>query len=343
MPTLISMIQHFAESSYKYDDKKYEKILFDNENYSLVRQEAIKQIQDKNIIKSTNKTILNTQIAEAIEESLKNMKHFKDKVLGKEIYNEMANYLNENYCFNIDLTRVNETIIGTPEERCMYLLRQTEREYYRGERKNLTEISEELGCSRRALEKDIKKMTEQGFKLLGMNIKLVDEDKNILKMESTPHMVILMQNISQLLVLLEGLRAMEKVRAFNGYARNTACSIWNQLTEYTREKILDALEKLIEEGQDITWYFELDKESKEYSRFQTEVESCGGDPCSHLMHIGKNERLCNITYTDNEGKEATIHDCRVIHYHPYDGKAVLENLNGRYEIDDEKILEVEII
>ncbi|MCB2300254.1 hypothetical protein [Clostridium tagluense] len=78
-------------------------------------------------------------------------------------------------------------------------------------------------------------MTEQGFKLMGMNIKLVSEKQNVLQRESTPHPVILMQNISQLVVMLEGLRAMTRIKAYESSTNSTAVDIWNQLTEYTRD------------------------------------------------------------------------------------------------------------
>ena len=118
-----------------------------------------------NVIKTTQKKALNQQIAEAIGESLKEIKRFKDKILFKEVCLEMVEYLNEKYNFNVDIDFLNEEIIGTPEERCVYLLRETERQNFTGKRKSLTEIAEVLGCSRRVLEKDLKKMTEQGFRV----------------------------------------------------------------------------------------------------------------------------------------------------------------------------------
>jgi DNA-binding Lrp family transcriptional regulator len=343
MPTLRSMIEEFMESNFEYQDKKVRKILLGDEKYSLVMQAKIAGAMEKNIIKKMDKTMLSTYITEAVGDSLQSMRSFNDRIFGKEIYNEMAYYLNENYEYKIDLNSVNEVVIETSEERCLYLLRETERENNDEGKKTMTEIADELGCSRRVLEKDIKKMTEQGFKLLGMNIKLIDEDENIFKMGSTPHPLILMQNISQIFVLLEGLRAMEKISAFSSFARATSCSIWNQLTKYTKEKIMDAVEKLGENQQNITWYFDLDSESKEYSRFITEIESCEGNSSSQLMYLGKNGGLCNITYIDNKDSETTINECSVVHYHPYYGKATVKTLDGQYEIDDDKIVEIEII
>lgn len=342
MPTIKIMIERFKETN-KYEYKDIEKLLFGNEKYSLVMQEEIIKSLDKNVIKTTNKEELNRDISEAIEVSMDNIKIFKDKVSGKQIYKELASSLNTDYGFKIDISSLDDIVIGTSEERCVYLLRQTERQNYNGEIKTLRDISDELGCSTRALQKDVKKMTEQGFKLMGMNIKLVSEEQNLLQMESTPHPVILMQNISQLVVMLEGLRAMSKIMAYENSANSTAIDIWNQLTEYTRDKILDAVEKLDTNLDTMNWYNFIDREGKYHSRFLTEIENCNENPISQLMYLMKNGKQFNLTYINHEGAKATLCDCEIIKYLIDRHKLTIKNTEGTYEIVDEKIIEIDII
>ena len=233
MPTIKKIIEGFVEENGPYAFKgNLRCVLLGSEKYSFIKQDDLIRLLDRNIIKTTKKEDYNIDIALAINDSLKKVKAFKSKVFHKEIYDEFVQYINKNYGFKVDISNLNEQIFETSEERYVYLLRQTERENSNGKRMTLTEIADDLGFTRRQLEIDIKKMTEQGFKLLGFNIKLVDEKQSILKMESTPHPLILMQNISQLVVILEGLRSMEKIDTYRNSANSTAVDIWNQLTEY---------------------------------------------------------------------------------------------------------------
>jgi biotin operon repressor len=273
---------------------------------------------------------------------MKEMKVFKDKVSGKKIYKELSSRLNTDYGFKIDISSLDDIVIGTSEERCVYLLRETERQNYNGEKKTLREIAAELGYGTRALQKDIKKMTEQGFKLMGMNIKLVSEKQNLLQMESTPHPVILMQNISQLVVMLEGLREMSKIEAYENSAISTAVDIWNQLTEYTRNKILDAIEKLDTNADTMNWYDFIDKEGKYHSRFVTEFENCSENPISQLMYLMKNGKQFNLTYINGEGTKAILCDCEIIKYLIDSHELTVKNTEGTYDIVDEKIIEIDI-
>ena len=342
MPTIKSMIEKFKDI-YEYEYRDVEKILLGREDYSLVMQEEIIQILDRNVIKTTNKETLSYDISIAINESMSRIKNFKERVSGKKVYNELALKLNTDYGFNIDISDLNDKVIGTAEERCVYLLRQTERQNDNGERKTLRDISDELGCSVRALQKDVKKITEQGFKLMGLNIKLVSEEKDILQMESTPHPVILMQNISQLVVMLEGLRAMSKVQAYKNSSNSSAVDIWNQLTEYTRTKILDVVEKLDTNKDTMDWYDSIDREGKYHSRFLTEFENCGENPISQLMFLMKNEKQFNLTYVNDDGMQVTLCDCEIISYIIDKHKLTVKTPDGKYEILDEKILEIDII
>lgn len=341
MPTIKSMIERFKGIN-EYEYRDIENLLLGREKYSLVIQEEIIQILDRKIIKTTDKETLSYDISIAINESMNKIKSFKDKVSCKKIYNELALMFNTDYGFSIDISSINNKVIGTSEERCVYLLRQTERQNDNGGRKTLRDISDELGCSTRSLQKDVKKMTEQGFKLMGLNIKLVSEEQNILEMESTPHPVILMQNISQLVVMLEGLRAMTKIKAYENSANSTAVDIWNQLTEYTRTKILDVVEKLDTIKDTMDWYDSIDMEGKYQSRFLTEFENCGENPISKLMFLMKNGKQFNLIYVNDGGKQITLGDCQIIKYFINNHNLTVKTPKGDYEIIDEKIIEIDI-
>lgn len=344
MPTIRAMIEEFSISHRYERNKKTFKLIKVNEPYSLINQEEIASILDKNVIKSTPKDILNQQIKEAFEESFKKIKRFNDKVFAKDFYSDLADFLNQKYGFSIDVDFLNDILIGSPEERALYLLRETERMKTHGISSSLTEIAAELGCSRRSLEKDVQKITEQGFRLLGLNIQLVDDRNSVLKMESTPHPIIMMQNITQIMVMLEGLRAMASIKAYSNYAQHTAITIWNQLTEYTQNSILDALEKINEESDELMkWYLDLRRESNYHQKFLSEMQNSEGNISSQIMYIWKNQKSFNLSYADHDGNTKNLCDCQVAQHFVKDPRIRIKNPENQIVIDIEDILEIDIL
>ncbi|MBV1756483.1 MAG: hypothetical protein KMY55_01445 [Dethiosulfatibacter sp.] len=343
MPTIRAMIDEFPKGRYEYNMMAY-KLIEGNETYSLINQEEIGTILDKNVIKSTPKDILSQQIKEAFEESFKKIKRFNLKVVAKMIYNDLADFLNRKYRFTIDMDFLDDILIGSPEERALYLLRETERMNTYGQTSNLTEIAAKLGCSRRSLEKDVQQITEQGFKLLGLSIELVDENNSVLKMESTPHPIIMMQNITQIMVMLEGLRAMERINAYHNYAQHTAITIWNQLTEYTQNSILDALERINEESDELMkWYLNLERDSKHHQKFLSEMKNSEGNFSSQIMYLTKNQKYFNLTYKDHDGNIRNLDDCIIERFHISESGIRIKNPDTQLKIDVEDILEIDIL
>lgn len=340
MPTLRKMITDFNETRYR--ENREQDLLVGNEEYSLLQRQEIMDVLDRNIIKTTKKDLLNPQIQEAIEESFKSLKKFDLKVLAKGVYQEFADFLADNYGFSIDLSDMAKAMIGSPEERWMYLLRETERSQQGEGKMKIAQIAEKLGCSRRSLELDVKRITLAGFKLLGQNIQLVDEENSVLNMQSTPHPLVLMQNISQILVLFEGLRAMEKIQAYRTFAHYTAINIWNQLTEYAQNKVLDALE-LMGQDAEIGWYLNLRDESNKVNRFFSETKMSESDPMSQLMYLAKNQMPFNLVYLDKQGERIELQDCTVRYFNPMAHEVTLATPFGEHQLHGVEIIEIETL
>ncbi|NLY45368.1 MAG: HTH domain-containing protein [Tissierella sp.] len=325
MPTIKRIIEEFVENnrySYSHGLKNIDQIVNGSKEFSLLRQDEILKFLDRNIIKTTNKAVreeMGLCIEEAIESSFEKMKKLNDKAQGKEIYSNLVEYLNTNYQFNINIDELHDEVIGSPEERCVYILRETERANDSGEKRSLTEIASKLGCTTRTLQQDVKMMTEQGFRLLGRNIKLVDDWDEVLDMKSTPHPIVMIQNISQIMVMLEGLRNMESISAYRNYARSTAVNIWNQLTEYTQDRILDAIELLNRDSGDIIkWYLNLKREGQEHRSFQSEMSN-------------SEENIINAK------------DCMIEGFDVGNDLVKLRFLDSVFELREEDIIEIDIL
>lgn len=350
MPKFEKMLDGFMKQSHHYENYNGEDVegFLGKGPETLRGQEEIEPILTRNIIATTRKEILNVQIQEGIENYIKGKKGFKDKVDFRKIANNLVDYLNGYYGFEIDLTNLNSLPFGSREERCVYLLRNTERRLQgeADEDNGLRTIAEELGCTPRALQKDLKHMTEQGFKLLGVNIELVDNREKLLNMDSTPHPIILMENISQLVVMLEGLRQMSSIKGYKEYAKLTALSIWGQLTDYARSKVKKAV-VLFSEEKDIAqikdWYRRLESEEKYRTRFISEIEMSDKSIETKLMYLGKSEERFDISYKADSGEILELNGCSVYRFHVRGEKVQLHTMQGECELNVSQIQSIECL
>ncbi len=341
MPTIKDILQEYTETT-SLDHDKCQQLITGNHVFSLVQQEEMTDLLNRKLTKNRPTNLLNQQLKEAIASSVIKIKKQKDKSFSKECYTHLVDFINQKYSFSIDLYNVKHLFIATPEERVVYLLRETERRKKLGKTSSLTDISQELGCSRRALEKDIKKITEDGFKLLGLNIQLLEEEERVLDMRSTPHPIVLIQNITQILVLLEGLRSMENIQAYRSYARETALSIWNQLTEYAQNKVLDAIENFHEKSEImIQWYLDLGDEKTYNQRFISERRNSQGDIRSQLLYYGKSGEGFNLIYKNKKNQEQIIHQC-IINRLDIEGETIcVRSPQGEIEVEIDTIIDLE--
>ena len=108
------------------------------------------------------------------------------------------------------------------------------------------EVAEKYLVSEKTIENDMKALRE-GISVMDQEIRLSDVQLRNRKVTaiSTMHPLFLAQNLTQIICMLEGLRRMEDDWAMQSYARNTAVSIWCQLSDYARERISGTLVDLM--------------------------------------------------------------------------------------------------
>ena len=91
------------------------------------------------------------------------------------------------------------------------------------------------------------KALREGISVMDQELRLSDVQLRNRKVTavSTMHPLFLAQNLTQIICMLEGLRRMENNWVMSSYARNTAVSIWCQLSQYARERIRGTLVDLM--------------------------------------------------------------------------------------------------
>ena len=201
------------------------------------------------------------------------------------------------------------------------------------------EVAEKYLVSEKTIENDMKALRE-GISVMDQEIRLSDVQLRNRKVTaiSTMHPLFLAQNLTQIICMLEGLRRMEDDWALQSYARNTAVSIWCQLSDYARERISGTLVDLM--GLDANWYERISCEAEMRSgkMFYNEKES--SDRFGLLMYAMKGGIPCCIRYIDNDKACEVRGTIKELHGNTIRVSQVPENEELR--IDKKQILEIEV-
>lgn len=169
----------------------------------------------------------------------------------------------------------------------------------------ISELPDLLWQSSRTIEGDLAKLQGRdgdALQVCGREF-IVDEmsrSRGRMDFGSTVHPFFLTCNLTQVIVTLEGLKEMCKKPEYKGYALPMAQSIWEQLSDYGKERIYFVTENLL--NQEVSWYKTLD--GKDSHSFHTERE-CSQMGEHVLIDCLKNgeKRTCVIEYGDATHKE----------------------------------------
>ena len=131
------------------------------------------------------------------------------------------------------------------------------------------------------------KALREGISVMDQELRLSDVQLHNRKVTavSTMHPLFLAQNLTQIICMLEGLRRMENNWVMSSYARNTAVSIWCQLSQYARERIRGTLVDLM--GLDAGWYERISHEAEMHSGTMFYNEAEASDQYGLLMYAMK--------------------------------------------------------
>ena len=168
------------------------------------------------------------------------------------------------------------------------------------------EVAEKYLVSEKTIENDMKALRD-GISVMDQKLSLSDFRLRNRKVTavSTMHPLFLAQNLTQIVCLLEGLRKMEESSwTLQSYAKASAVSIWLQLSDYARKRILETLVGLMD--LDCSWYETLDREAgrRPEKMFYNEVES--GRGFGLLLYAFKGHIPCSICYISPEETSCNI-------------------------------------
>ena len=194
--------------------------------------------------------------------------------------------------------------ISNSFERLMYIAK-----FLHDPERKISELSDELWQSSTTIQGDLSKLRgidDDPIQIYGKVFKINEtkRSKGKIASASTVHPLFLTPNLTQIIVMLKGLKAMSENRHYANYARNTAADIWEQLSDYAKKRIHYVLSDLMPD--DLSWYESLERTD---NHFCTEYECSVNNDV--IVDTIKNGKTCFVQAI--EGNEPVIyHNCRIV-------------------------------
>jgi hypothetical protein len=192
-------------------------------------------------------------------------------------------------------------------ERLLYIVKYLQD---RQDRDAIPDLENVLLTSKRTIEEDLS-ILRKGTEIFGRSFRAdgIERHSGRIDFSSTIHPILLTPNLTQVLIMLRELKKVcDKEKAFQEYARHMAVNIWQQLSDYARERICVVSEKLMSE--DAEWYKQLNEtESEEYFQTEADISRRGKDV---ILDCLKNEKKCYIECKNEDNASVFLENCKII-------------------------------
>ena len=265
-------------------------------------------------------------LAYNIEQSIRAYSRNKDVAI--RIYKDFLAFLKEKAGIDISISFPPIAISNT-FERLMFIAK-----YLQVPTHKIKDLPNLLWVSQRTIDDDIKKLRggdDDPIQVCGkvFTIDDLERHKGTATFSSTAHPLFLTPNLTQVIVTLKGLKIMADNPLYADYARLAAADIWEQLSEYAKERINYVLSELLPE--ELSWYESLRKPDARY--FYSEVRCSGANVVIDCIKNGKT--FC-VEYESEDGI-CIYNQCKVIP-RSYDGSSVeISSASGCVRLDLDRI------
>ena len=184
-----------------------------------------------------------------------------------ELFKDLVRYLEaEGVCvpqINFPPIPVSNTF-----ERLMFIAK-----YLQEKENRISDLTDILWVNPRTIEDDLSRLRgiNDPIQVCGKAFYIPDTERQNgrLSFPSTAHPIFLAENLTQVLIILKGLKEMSLNPLFRPYAVQSAQEIWEQLSPYAKDRICYVLKNLIPE--DCSWYESL-AETGTDNHFHSEEE-----------------------------------------------------------------------
>ena len=239
-----------------------------------------------------------------IQDSVQALPRGKETAI--EVYKRLVDFLKEK---GIEVSVNFPPIpIENSFERQMYIAK-----YLQDQNHGIEELKDILWVSERTIDDDLLRLRgEDPIQVCGRSFVIdgAKRSRGQMSLVSTVHPLFLTENLTQVLILLKGLRVMAENPLYTRYAEASAADIWVQLSDYARNRIRFVLGELLPE--DLSWYERLESGPDSFaSERQCSVKG------NVLLECLKNEKAFFIEYREADGI-VIYENCRILprSFHP---------------------------
>ena len=183
-------------------------------------------------------------------------------------------------------------------ERLMFIAK-----YLQGEDGRISNLHDILWVSERQIETDLGRLRgmDDPIQICGRKFFIPDTERRDgrIRFQSTAHPLFLAEDLTQILVMLKGLKEMSTDPLYRPYAEETAAEIWEQLSDYAKERIRFVMQELMPE--DFAWYESL-QTPQDSNRFRTEetVSRIHNHGAGVMLDCIKNGKSFCVEYQEKE-------------------------------------------
>lgn len=296
-----------------YNKKTVENLMLGDKEYSLIKINGLGELKAE-------------ELKESIKLSVKLYTRNKDSAI--EIYKKYLNFLNTKK-FHVDIT-FPPIPVSITFERIMFIAK-----YIQNPENKISDLKDVLWVGPRTIENDlaILKGIKNPIQVNGKRfvIEDIERSRGTVSMPSTAHPIFLTSNITQIIVTLKGLKLMSQNSAFKVYAEEMARSIWTQLSDYAKNRILYVMENLIPD--ELEWYKNLNIEKDD--SFYNEIRCSSTEGAGCVLDCLKNGKECFVEYQEIE-KTTFYENCKILKY--LDDKIRIECKGKLFDLEIDKIL-----
>lgn len=249
--------------------------------------------------------LLPVVIAESIEASVRAYTSNKDNAIAA--FRNLIAYLQKHHSITVEIDFPPIPIMNL-YERLMFMAK-----YLQTKGNTLKKLEDLLWLSDRTIREDYSLLTRQSgeeLEILGKKFVIPEivSKKGLASMPLTVHPLFLTGNLTQVLTLLKGLKAMSQDPVYHSNAMTFASSVWDQLSEYAKARILYVTEHLVKENVD--WFHELENYRSGHL-FLSEFQSGRNERANRLIDCLKNRKPCFLEYLQEDGTIRFFENCKV--------------------------------
>ena len=296
-----------------YNKKTVENLMLGDKEYSLIKINGLGELKAE-------------ELKESIKLSVKLYTRNKDRAI--EIYKKYLNFLNTKK-FHVDIT-FPPIPVSITFERIMFIAK-----YIQNPENKISDLKDVLWVGPRTIENDlaILKGIKNPIQVNGKRfvIEDIERSRGTVSMSSTAHPIFLTSNITQIIVTLKGLKLMSQNSAFKVYAEEMARSIWTQLSDYAKNRILYVMENLIPD--ELEWNKNLNIEKDD--SFYNEIRCSSTEGAGCVLDCLKNGKECFVEYQEIE-KTTFYENCKILKY--LGDKIRIECKGKLFDLEISKIL-----